>query len=70
MCDSIPDCVATETVLASALAFFGTGRVVEAEAERVGLTLLERPFSSFFTSSSSVPAETQTQQHSADVMQG
>lgn len=58
----VPDCVATETVLASTLAFLGTGRVMEALEERVGLTLLERPFSSFFTSSSSVPAEPQSHQ--------
>lgn len=42
------------TILASTVAFLGTGRVEEAE-ERVGLTLLERPpFTSLFTSSSSV----------------
>lgn len=46
-------------VLVSTLAFLGTGRVMEALEERVGLTLLERPFSSFFTSSNSVPAEPQ-----------
>lgn len=43
-------------VWVSTVAFLGTGTVMEALEERVGLTLLERPFSSFFTSSSSVPA--------------
>lgn len=43
-------------VWVSTVALLGTGTVMEALEERVGLTLLERPFSSFFTSSSSVPA--------------
>lgn len=48
-------------VLVSTVAFLGTGRVMEALEERVGLTLQERPFRSFFTSSSSVPAQPNTQ---------
>lgn len=43
-------------VWVSTVAFLGMGTVMEALEERVGLTLLERPFSSFLTSSSSVPA--------------
>lgn len=46
-------------VWVSTVAFLGTGTVMEALEERVGLTLLERPFSSFLTSSSSVPAGSQ-----------
>lgn len=47
-------------VLVSTVAFLGTGRVMEALEERVGLTLQERPFRSFFTSSSSVPVQPNT----------
>lgn len=59
----IPDCVATEIVWVSTVAFLGTGMVMEALEERVGLTLQERPFSSFFTSSSSVPVNAQVHKH-------
>lgn len=46
-------------ILVSTLALRGTGRVEEA-VERVGLTLDDRPlFTSFFTSSSSVPVTAQ-----------
>lgn len=51
-------------VLVSTVAFLGTGRVMEVLEERVGLTLLERPFNSFFTSSSSVPAKQSHKQRS------
>lgn len=43
-------------VCVSTVAFLEGGCEMEALEERVGLTLHERPFSSFFTSSSSVPA--------------
>lgn len=55
----VPDWVATEAtemVCVSTVAFLEGGCEMEALEERVGLTLQERPFSSFFTSSSSVPA--------------
>lgn len=45
---------ATEMVCVSTVAFLEGGCEMEALEERVGLTLQERPFSSFFTSSSSV----------------
>lgn len=59
-CKGIPDWEATVMVLVSTVAFLGTGRVMEALEERVGLTLQERPFRSFFTSSSSVPVQPNT----------
>lgn len=65
----IPDWVATEMVWVSTVAFLGTGTVMEALEERVGLTLLERPFSSFLTSSSSVPARSQAQKNNVKQIQ-
>lgn len=59
MSDNLPVCVPCLIILVSTLALRGTGRVEEA-VERVGLTLDDRPlFTSFFTSSSSVPVTTQ-----------